>query len=296
MTAIEIHHVKPGVYRISARSKILESPEAQANVKAFLGDLSELVDALDSLLGIKKLSGKERRQSLILKRVQRVVDLFNAKDDSARIEFSALGLFTKQLQSLKDNHKKSYGKLTKKILKQHRNIAWEGLKSEVAVASCLVDFLGDDFVIRESPDYEFKFLGEKVYIEVTSARLLASREGDVTYKISAAASSKNRKPYARNDVALFIDITNIMHHYFSNPNNNPEELWSSVNKKFEELNLKFGAVVLTANGINYELSRYEMKHSVMIMGHCSVALAEFINRYFPEPSAGTVDHCFLVES
>ncbi len=291
----ELHNIKTGRYRISVTSGKTENEENTNNAQLALESITSVVDEIDELLGIKKLVNK-RGKSLILKRIDRMIALYNRRDAEAGIELAALGLFGKQLRDLKTRHIQAFRSLSKDILRQSHQRSWVGIRAEVSIAACLLEVIGIGFTKRERPDFDFDYQNKKLSIEVTSTHLTTDRGTNCVYKIKAKINSKNTMPYAKNDVALAIDITNIFHHYFSDTQGQEKNFTDELDRQLTGLEIKYGALILIIHSDNKLLNRYQMNSMTRVMSNCNSVLKSFIEEAFPKSSEVLADPVFLSES
>jgi len=176
----------------------------------FIFYYSQLGLALAKLLGVRFVPGKGL-EGVIGRMLAQVIVYHNAKNYEFRDrEQTKLSLLASELKDIET--------YSPELLAHFRNMYrlkradYYGFRVEVATASFFIR-RNVDFIKNESPDYVVnRPSGKQVFVECGSAHLDKPKNRSIGYKISSAVAGKIKLPYLNVSTALFVDITNVIHH------------------------------------------------------------------------------------
>jgi len=269
--------LKSGKLEISARSKGFADAAATENTERFIKDYSDLFNRLDKLLNLDRFFNVNKG-SVLQTRLKKIVHHWNNGAEQCRTEFCMLSLFTSDLELLHEKEPRIFASFRKELTRQKSSSSWQGLRFELHTAAYLVR-TKCSVLKRESPDFCVSVEDTDIFIESSSAMVVANKDKGHLYKIKSTINKKNKKPYANKNTALFIDITNIVHHEFSREQ--PEDFELLHEELSANQDLKYGAIVIFCMVMNYENMRYESVYGRVPLDGCSDGLTTFLNTFFP---------------
>lgn len=154
-----------------------------------------------------------------------------------------------------------------------------GPRCELTVAARLL-IRGLRPVRAEAPDFRVPWGTKTLGIECGSAHVRRQRGGTLTHKIGSPITIKQQKPYARPDVALFLDITNICHMRADST----DVLQDEETKEVIQATLqpdKFGSVLCWSARFNLNRNRYGFACIRFDSRNIDPALKALLGHVFP---------------
>lgn len=197
---------------------ILIKPDKDGNVNFFPTHFIELVFYFNNELGLKAISGKLEHQ--ISNDIHNYfLDSLQGNDVLAKAGLQRLLFVGENLHTIKsffDNDKDNYKKFCKKL---SRAPTYVGARFELLIFSGLLKMgvkTKTEIIPQEKPDFRIK-LEKDVFIECTSISFNGKREvldnkticNKIHSCIFTGKDAKNKKTYASNNCALFIDWSNL---------------------------------------------------------------------------------------
>lgn len=170
-----------------------------------------VTQTLARLLKVRFLPGKGAAEGPVGRSLESVLELHNLGDFAARDhELNRLSLLARQLKTI-ETHDAALLEHFRRKLGTGNEGEYAGARFEVTVCAMLIaNKLA--FSKGEAPDFTVTVSPGSALVECTTAQLSAPKEGDLKYKITSALRAKAAKPYAGPDLALFVEVTNLLHH------------------------------------------------------------------------------------
>ncbi|MCV0367325.1 MAG: hypothetical protein K5798_08720 [Nitrosopumilus sp.] len=205
----------------------------------------------------------------------------NGQYDISIYELMKMMLLERDLKQIKEYDETEFQKFKKWLTKTVKTPDdYFGVRFEIEVFTLLVQGKCTEFIKREKPDFEITEFNSTVYVECTTKHLGVVRDGDYLDKITDAIEDKASKDYSNHKTALFLDITNLLHHRQQNKNseNMDDELEEHV--RTLESSKSFGSILLffMAHPKKYRLLPvfYRIDSEKI-----NSELLKFLDKYFP---------------
>lgn len=271
-------------YVVNISFKSPPTAESYKSANDIVQLMKELLDELDELLGLNKLLKSPK--NIIIQRFKLIEKLINQKNKNMfKQEYCYMRLFTKDLVVIKNKNLRIFNHFKRDIIRQSHRVNWYGIRTEVSIAANLLLNFNGSVKKSESPDFILNEGTSPIYIESTMA-LVTSKKTNVLYKIGATINKKNSKPYANNHTVLCIDLTNIFHRFFDEPNNQEADFFNWIECYLNDNEIKYGAVIVLVNLYLPEQGRCQSAYSTYKLNHCSDNLNIFLQDVFPNPKKG----------
>jgi hypothetical protein len=253
----------------------------------FISYYSQLALELSRLLGVRFIPGRGL-EGVVGKMLGGVIIYHNQGNNEFRDrEITKLTLLASELNDIEN-----FGA---ELLAQFRNMYrknradYYGFRMEVAAASLFIR-RKITFKKNESPDFIVTMPNnEDVFVECGSAHLSKRKDKDIGYKIASAVSNKATMPYVNTRTALFLDITNIIHHTLISEIYLEQEYIESIVKK--EMNgRQVGGTCLFFYMLDKEKA-YFGYHLIRIDNDSvDFLLQEFLSEHFPKEGQETSNY------
>ena len=182
----------------------------------FIFYYSQLALTLARLLGVRFVPGKGL-EGVVGKVLAQVMIYHNSQNFEFRNrELTRLSLLASELTDIEAHSSALLAKF--RNVYRYNRADYYGFRIEVATASFFIR-RNIDFDKTESPDYVVnRSNGEQMFVECGSAHLNKAQNRSVGYKISSAVAGKVKLPYLNLRTALFVDVTNVIHHTLASQN------------------------------------------------------------------------------
>lgn len=196
------------------------------------------------------LNGKDRGSSIIYKSICGIERQWSqGRRNESEADLTKLAYFGKHLNEIEGYSMDMLRQFRQGFRRAITSSQFHGLRFEVYVAASLIR-KHISFEKSESPDF---FIHQpKFGIECSSVRIDSPKPADLSYKVASVIRKKMKSASHRPDVALFIDITNILH-------NSPLEYINQIRpaacKAVSESN--FCSSILFTHQFNGDLGQYE---------------------------------------
>lgn len=148
----------------------------------------------------------------IMESFKRTVQLYrkDPNSDEYLIEYSKLNLLFENLRIIKERNPQFFDYVKKTLRGITKRDEFFGIRFEVNIGKTLTE---KKIKVHKTdhplPDFQIEVDGMNTFIECTSSHLSQTENVDITTKLQYAYDVKSSKPYANNNTALFIDITNL---------------------------------------------------------------------------------------
>ena len=237
-----------------------------------------VVAKLSELLGVKFYTDEEN-DSPIGRGLSDIIRYHDAGlYDIRDCELARVQLLIKHLEEIKAYNNDLLDIFRKKINRDDAN--YYGFRFEVAIAASLIR-KDINFIKTESPDFAIKYDGKNIFIETTTSHIESKKEKSIKEKIRRAVNRKSRKQYCDLSTALFIDVTNIVHHgLIRDELRTDKDLRNYVTKLLK--NTSFGSILLFVYICNLDSWRFELDYIRLDSREIDPVLKKFLDRYYPK--------------
>lgn len=253
--------------------------------------IEEVIKELKRLLNIE--SGSEVGTNHPLTQNFVAIDNYHkqGKLDLRNMLIGKIRLLVKHLKDIEKHDPSLLEHFRKKMLKV-RDREYYGERLEINIASSLIR-KNVKFTKSESPDFK-KIDNLDIHIECSSAHLTQEIKDEkrLQGKLRKAILKKSKKGYARPNVALFLDITNIYYHDIKTGSEFTfkENLHKFVRKVLTKS--KFGSVILFSYLLDPDKKQYFSNHVRIDNTKINDNLLNFLNSYFPLGNVHFEKHFF----
>jgi hypothetical protein len=224
-----------------------------------LPDYGRVVTALAHYLGLRFTPDHPDLGSPVGRSVRAVTEHHFAGRVAERdLELFRLAFLAQDLHRIATNRPDIHKTFRKRVKRARTDDNFYGLRFEIKIASTLIKH-GLPFTMPEKPDFMITDDGMNAGIECGSARIIAAKTGDLSYKIQQELQDKTQKPYASRKTALAIDITNLAFNGLGRSSiSGFQDLKPAIARHLSHSG--FGSVLLYIYMTNPTLDRYESNH------------------------------------
>lgn len=197
-------------------------------------------------------------------------------------EALSFALMLRQLDDIRQESSSLHSMFRAKIKKTAKMDDYYGIRMELNVASSLVR-KKVDFKKGERPDFILSSPYAGTGIECTSGHF-NKEEGDITLKLISRIKNKSSETYNNRKIALFIDITNILHHgfhYMGMPKTDPSIAIPKV-----LLDSTLGAIILFYYWIDVDGKEIHSKYKRLDHHDVDEKLKSFLDMAYPKGHGG----------
>lgn len=241
----------------------------------FILQYISITEELSSLLNFPVIEGNNYSRTYLGQRLKWIM-IFN---DSAEFierdaEMLKVALLTKHLKEVKQYNEDIFSQFKRSIKRCMKAADFYGLRMEINTAASLAR-ANIKFTKTESPDFELTVNNENAFIECNSTHF-STDVGNPENKIIRAIRHKSKMPYANNNTALFIDVTNLL---CKSDGSTQRPIKEIVQEELNEKN--YGCILLFAYVFYDEGRSINSHYSRIDSRYISKNLYEFINQCFP---------------
>jgi len=238
--------------------------------------LGSVVIRISELLNMKFI-GRRNIQTPISRAIVEVIEYHKAGRYIERnYAIARLEMLAKHLEEIKKHDENLLKKFKNKIKREE---SYHGFRFEVAITASLIR-KNIKFEKTEAPDFTIHYQGQELYIEATTVRLSKPKKKAIENKIINAIRRKYRKEYCNQRTALFIDITNLLHHnIIYGKILQYKDIKDIVKKALSKRG--FGSILMFAYVCNLDLKRYEFNYIRVDNDAIDPLLEKFLDQYYP---------------
>ena len=238
------------------------------------------INGLNHVLGTRYFRTKQLPSDPIGDNIKQVMAHHRAGRRAERDwEAFRLGVLAMELHELREGRSDVVPGLRRALRRATQN-EYFGARFEVEIAA-LLHRMNLKFAKSESPDFIITLGdGEQIFVECASANVQGPKH-DLTYKVIATLNKKEKKPYANERTALFIDFTNILHNsYRAASPITPRTLEAAL--RTAATKSSFGAVMAFAVLNDLDTKSWALGGAALVFGSSTApALKSFFQVYFP---------------